>query len=464
MRIRSWYSLGVTTVVITALFVSAAAPVSASSLSTTTHITSTMSTANPGTYNEKSGPRAVSHDGRYSVFSSNSTQLTFNDVNGMSDIFAYDRTTKQVQLISRSPYGPQSNGFSYGPTISPDGRYVVFLTYATNITPGEDVCAGGGTCVNIIVHDRYTKQNTMVNKATDNRRLVPSALGGATLSHDGRYVVFNTSSDLSPSDNNFSSDVVVRDLQTGVTTPVSVNSSGNFVSGSNEAASISYDGQRIAFTSRAPLVPGDTNNSYDVYFRDMQANTIKRVSNATGGQQGNNSSNHPAISGNGKFIAFDSVATNLVLSDTNGKTDTFLHDIQAGSTKRISASSKGVQGNGESQMPDISHDGKYVVYTSSASNLVRADDNSHYDVFRYYKDVSLTRRINVRSGNGAPAVGGGSYEPSVSGDGKAVFYDSDATNLVTPAPSPPYYHFYLTYNPVVDIPFYDPNDVFDIMY
>ncbi len=464
MRTRSWYSLGVTTVVATALFVSSVAPASASSLSTTTHITSAMTAFSPAAYTEKSGPRAVSHDGRYSVFSSSSNQLTFNDVNGMSDIFAYDRTTKQVQLISRSPYGPQSNGFSYGATISADGRYVAFLTYATNITPGEIACPSGGPCVNIVVHDRYTKSNKIVNKATDDSRLAPAALGGVTLSYDGRYIAFNTASSLSSTDNNFSADVVVRDLQTSVTTPASVDSNGNFVNGSSETASISYDGQRVAFTSRAPLVSGDTNNSDDIYFRDMQTNTIKRVSNATNGQQANNNSYHSVISGNGTFIAFDSAASNLVPNDTNGAYDVFLYDIQSGTTKRISTTTKGDQGNGASQLPDISHDGKSVIYCSSASNLVGADNNGHYDIFRYYKDASLTRRINVQSGNGTPAVGGGSYEPSVSGDGKAVFYDSDATNLVKQAPNPPYRHLYLTYDPVIDIPFYDPNDILDLLY
>jgi Tol biopolymer transport system component len=147
---------------------------------------------------------------------------------------------------------------------------------------------------------------------------------------------------------------------------------------------ISADGRFVAFQSAASnLVPGDTNGAQDIFVRDRQTGTTRRVSVGPGGVQTNAeaSSGVPAISADGRFVAFESDATNLVPGDTNGAIDVFVRDRQTGTTRRISVGPGGVQGNSDSGGPAISADGRFVAFVSNASNLVPGDSNARFDVF-----------------------------------------------------------------------------------
>lgn len=206
------------------------------------------------------------------------------------------------------------------------------------------------------------------------------------ISLDGRYVTFYSYAwNLISNDQNLASDVFVHDRATGNTTLVSVSSSGVQGNGNSLYPSISIDGRYIAFQSDASnLVVGDTNNRSDIFVHDLVAKTTVRVSvNSKGEQTLIAGSYSPWISANGRYVTFKSIADNLVDGDTKGWNDIFVRDLQTGSTTRVSVSSSGVEGNSDSSIPSISSDGRYVAFLSNANNLVIGDTNLADDIFVY---------------------------------------------------------------------------------
>jgi tricorn protease-like protein len=180
-------------------------------------------------------------------------------------------------------------------------------------------------------------------------------------------------------------------------------------------------------------VPGDTNNAYDVFVRDRQSGTTSRVSLASNGAQGSANSTDPAISADGRFVAFVSNASNLVAGDTNDTGDIFVHDRQTGTTSRVSVASGGTQGSGPSSAPSISADGRFVAFGSDAANLVAGDTNGEPDVFVHDRQTGTTSRVSVAS-DGTQGItifhSDVSFTSSISADGRFIAFDSDHGNLV----------------------------------
>ncbi len=208
--------------------------------------------------------------------------------------------------------------------------------------------------------------------------------GSPFISANGRFVAFRTeASNLVPGDTNGEPDVFVHDLEARRTVRASVGTGGVEGNGDSKfGAALSADGRYVAFTSESTnLVPGDTNGERDIYVRDLKAGTTRRASVGPGGVGGNRESRFPTISANGRFVAFDSRATNLVPGDTNGEFDVFVRDLEKGKTIRISTSTGGAQGDYRSIFGTISADGRVVVFDSDATNLVRGDTNGARDVF-----------------------------------------------------------------------------------
>jgi len=162
----------------------------------------------------------------------------------------------------------------------------------------------------------------------------------------------------------------------GTTERVSLGPNSVQGNDSSWGAALSADGRFVAFSAASNLVPGD-----DVFVRDRRTGTIERVSVSTGGGQSNGNSYFPALSADGRFVAFDSEASNLVPGDTNGISDVFLRDRLMGTTERVSVGPNGVQGNEESDEPALSADGRFVAFGSWASNLVPGDTKDWHDVF-----------------------------------------------------------------------------------
>ena len=248
-------------------------------------------------------------------------------------------------------------------------------------------------------------------------------------------MAFDTiASNLVADDMNERNDVYVRDRELGTTERVSIASDGDPTGGGGIRASISGDGRFVAFYSNVnDLVLGDENGLPDVFshvfVHDREAGTTERVSVASDGAKGNALSFNPAISADGRFVAFNSGATNLVEGDTNGETDFFVHDREAGTTERVSVASDGTQGNGESGGASISADGRFVGFSSLASNLVAGDTNGTSDSFVHDRESGVTERVSLA--NDGTEGNNASGAASISGNGRFAAFNSSANNLVS---------------------------------
>lgn len=241
--------------------------------------------------------------------------------------------------------------------------------------------------------------------------------GGPAISADGRLVAFDSyANNLVSGDTDPFSDAFVRDLGSGTTIHASPGPGGVQGNGNSAIPSISADGRYVAFQSTATnLVHVDTNALQDIFVHDLQTGTTQRVSVDSNGTQANQDSFNAKISRDGRYVAFESTATNLVAGDTSAFSDVFAHDAWTGSTIRVSVDSSGAQGNGRSTKPDISGDGRYVVFESTATNLVPADMNLQTDVFIHDLLTGQTARVSVDS-NGVEG-NGVSLRPAISADG-----------------------------------------------
>jgi len=262
----------------------------------------------------------------------------------------------------------------------------------------------------------------------------------AAISADGRYVVLNSiARNLVPGDTNDASDVFVHNRVSGQTTRISVSTGGLQGNGSSDSAAMSANGRYIVFASTASnLVDGDTNHASDVFLHDQASGVTTRLSVGRSGRQANGPSAMPAISADGRYVAFQSFASNLVRGDTNGLTDAFVRDLATGKTTRVSLTSRGRQarcniGYCESTEPVLSEHGRYVAFQSSATNLVRHDTNRLGDVFVRDRRTGKTTRMSVDSRGrqgGGDRTNNGSNAPAISGNGRYVVFHSADSNLV----------------------------------
>jgi Tol biopolymer transport system component len=330
--------------------------------------------------------------------------------------------TRRVSVTSA---GAQANGLSGGASMAADGSRIAFESYASNLVPMDHNNVG-----DVFVRDLTSNTTTRVSVASDGSD-ANSYSGSPAISADGRYIAFvSDASDLVPGDANRTSDVFVRGLASNTTTRISVASDGSDANSYSGSPAISADGRYIAFVSDASdLVPGDTNGVSDVFVRDLASDTTTRVSIASNGTQADGYSGSPAISADGRYVAFDSDATSFVASDSLGMTDVFVHDMASGTTIRTSVASNGAEANGNSYAPSITSDGRYVALYSDASNLVAGDTNGQDDVFLRDLVSDTTTRVSTTPNGGE--ANGFSGSPSISADGHFVAFDSAASNLAT---------------------------------
>lgn len=254
----------------------------------------------------------------------------------------------------------------------------------------------------------------------------PSVSADAT-----RVAFWSLASNLVVNDTNGVDDVFVRDRTAGTTRRVSVSSSGEQGNGSSNRPALSVDGGLVAFHSDATnLVTGDTNDKSDVFVHNLATATTERVSLSSTGAQGNWDSSNPSISADGRLVAFESQASTLVFGDFNGIADIFVRDRSAATTVRVSVSSAGAEANSPSRWAAISADGQWVAFTSYASNLVAGDTNGREDVFIHDLASSTTTRVSVSAAGVEANQGCGA--PHISRDGRYVAFSTYATTL-TPA-------------------------------
>lgn len=374
---------------------------------------------------------AISDNGRFVAYFSDASNLVPGDTNNWNDVFVQDTLTGKVQRVSVTSTGRQVARGGYQPAISDNGRFVVFASDAPDLVPGDT-----NGFADIFLRDRVAGTTTRVSVASDGSQQIGGGAAAPEISGDGRYIVYwSAATNLVPGDTNDQMDVFRYDRLTRRTIRVSIGSGGtqgNAQSGYPGGPDISNDGRFVVFESEASnLVPNDGNgNVLDVFVRDVAARTTRLVSVASNGTPGNLDSYWPSVSGDGRFVAFNSDATNLVRGDTNGEWDIFVRDLRLGITTRVSVASNGTQADNISYPPDISVDGRYVTFFSIADNLVPGDTNNTWDIFVHDRYTHRTSRASVSS-RGQQA-NGASQLPSISRDGRVVVYESDATNLVRP--------------------------------
>ncbi len=368
-----------------------------------------------------------SADGGVVVFSSSATDLVMGDTNDQLDIFAHDRITGEITRVSVDSDGNQSNGFSFYPSISADGRFVAFQSVATNLVPGDD-----NSRSDIFVHDRVTGETTRASVDSDGIQ----SNGGCfyvSISANGRFVAFwSNATNLVTGDTNHAGDNFVHDRVTGETTRVSVDSDGNQTTTNNGRPSLSADGRFVTFSSGANnLVKGDTDDQVDIIVHDRVTGETTRVSVDSDGNQANDHSyGGTSISADGRFVAFGSLASNLVAEDNNNSWDIFAHDRLTGETTLVSVDFTGTEAAGGSEGPLISADGRFVTFNSHAPNLVNGDTNGRIDTFVHDHITGKTVRLSVNS-DGVEGDDRSLYLPSPSADGRFVAFASSASNLVT---------------------------------
>ncbi len=329
-------------------------------------------------------------------------------------------------------------------------------TYLPTGSPGLDgaLTPDSNNSSDVFVHDRVTDQTTRMSVTTGGDESPPTSFGNTTaftggkgpaISGDGRFVSFNESMALASADTNGNLDIYLRDRDTdgdgvfdeaGQVSTEQVSLSSSEAQGENsQNPDMSPDARYVTFTSFHPFVSTDTNDAADIYLRDRVAGTTTLITRSTSGGPANNHSHRATVSADGRYTAFESGASNLVSSDTNGVYDVFVRDRVAGTTTRASVGPSGEQANAESAVATLSSDGRRVVWTSKATNLVPGDTNDRQDVFvrdlRAPDAAKATSRASLTRNNAQSSGTARTYSSGdVSGDGRYVAFGSDGGDLV----------------------------------
>jgi Tol biopolymer transport system component len=350
--------------------------------------------------NGESGRAAISADGRYVAFVSWASNLVDGDTNGVSDVFVRDRSEGKTERISTASDGTEANDYSGSmdfiwTAMSNDGRYVAFNSAASNLVAGD---TNGRE--DIFVRDLETGETSLVSLDESGQQF-PSHTFLSDISGDGRFVLFDTTGD---------DRLLLRDLSAGST---------EFIADYNGLGTVSGDGRYVAFPSRnASLVPNDTNNKQDIFVFDRQSHAFERVSVDSTGNEANEDSHWPSLSDDGRYVAFTSGASNLIPGDDNGQGDVFVRDRQTGVTTLVSVGENGKPSGGD--LPAISADGRHVAFSLFPQ------------MFVHHLDTRIIEKVTVNS-FGEEANGDtprGIFAPqAISADGRYVAFDSLATNL-----------------------------------
>lgn len=408
-----------------AVFLSAACASSAFAGSDVTVLVS-RATGASGAVGSGLGP-AVSDDGRIVSLGSFSS-LDPDDTDNQSDVFVRDIQANTTVLASRATGGAKANGPSSG-AISGDGRHVLLVSSAANLDPDD---ANGAQ--DVFVRDLIAGTTTLASRAAG---VGTSAAGGAqaSISRDGQRVAFRTTAPLDPSDTNAFNDVYVRDLATDATILVSRLSPGGPAVGDDffDSPAISADGRFAAFSVNA--MPDSANYMLPttLYVRDLAAGTTSLVSRAAGpeGAPGNGGSREPAISADGRFVAFGTTATNLHPGDPSAGTDVLVRDMQSNLVTLVSrrAGPDGQKAaNSFGDTPAISADGRFVAFWG---NALHPDDNDAVIDEILLRDLQTNTLTLVNRASGVNGAKGNSssLSPAISGDGQVVAWQSTSMNL-----------------------------------
>ena len=375
---------------------------------------------------------SMNSDGSLVTFVSQSTNFVAG-VSG-SQIYLHIRQTNQIEVISRDSDTTAVNkgdGVSSDPAISDDGRFVAFVSQSTNLVAGV-------SGQQVYLRDRQTGQTTLISKSSSGVTSNGGVNSSPAISSDGRYIAFvSVATNLGVAGGN--QQIYLHDRVTGITSLISKDNNAVPGDGTSATPAINADGRYIAFASVSTNLGGAGGNQ-QIYIHDRLTGvngTTSLISKDSGGTAGNGNSSTPSVSGDGRFVAFVSGATNIVTGFSVHQV--YLHDRNTGANgtnSLISRDNSGTPnaGNQNSSAPSISSDGRYVAFTSLATNLetsVRGQLNYRHD--RNGPTTSLVSRDNT----GSLVEGNASSEtPSISGNGAFVAFASQASNLLAGGVAP----------------------------
>ncbi len=377
--------------------------------------------------NRSSSFPQISADGRFVAFESTASNLVAGDDNNSSDVFLRDQSNGMTTLVSKSRNGngASADDTSYQAAISATGRYIVFVSSAGDLV-ARNV---NNNKYNIYRYDRDTDITTLVSITDRFADLSNGDSYNPQVTPDGRYVVYESyASNLVDDDQNGSSDIFRIDLQAGRTSRASVSTNEAQGNDHSNNPQITPNGRYIVFQSEAVnLVAGiDANNAPDVFLRDTQLDETFLISVGRNGRS-NRGNYNPQVTPDIHYVVFETDASNLVDNDNNGRSDILVRDLRAGGITRVSVDSNGAQSNSGSYSPQITDDGRRVIFQSHATNLVAGDVNGKFDIFSHDQGDNKTSLVSAKP-DGTQA-NNHSYHPQVTPDGRFVVYESDATNL-----------------------------------
>jgi Tol biopolymer transport system component len=374
--------------------------------------------ADGATANATAFAPSLSNDGTFVTFSSLGDNLVMGDGNDAFDVFLKDLTTGEVVRLSQEKppgQGVQAgNDDSFFSSVSGSGEVVAFDSAANNFANNDTgqrdvfVTEAGSNDVDLvsIVNNQF---------ATD-----PS------ISRDGTKVAFTATAtgraetgDPAPA-NTITSRVFVRDRDDDSLTEASTAENGDFADEASSDPDLSANGNFVAFTSDATnLLGADANPGTDVYVKSLLNDSVRNASTTADGDQGFGGSSNASISGNGRFVAFQSEAA-FVAEDSGGGSDVYLKDLKSGAIKLVTLNEDGIQANGDSFTPSISDDGRYVAFRSEADNLVSGDTNDRADIF--VADTKTGEFLRFALAEDTSAALPDLVEPTISGDGSLVAF------------------------------------------
>ena len=368
----------------------------------------------------------VSESGRFYVFDSDATDLVTSPVISSRDIFRHDVETGTTELVSVSPSGTDSaNDFCYDTNCSSDGRYVVWRTRATNLTPTPPATPG----MHGYLRDMQTGVTTQVDQLPG--VAIPGELIRLYISADAKYILIRTEGAFDPADDNGWDDLYRYEVATGVLVPVSVTSAGVFGASGVRFSSFSDDGRFAVFTSQSsdlsdPPLP----NGAWVFLKDMQTGELTHVSQGLQAPTQSFYNTAPAISGDGSTIAFMSFDSSLAPGDTNDDIDIIVRDRVSGAMEIASLSTSGSQVTSISWFTplDLNSDGRFLAFDSRVAGFVPNDTNFSSDVFIRDRVAETTTRVGLQYDGGQ--LGRGAHSASISGDGRRIAFATSAKQVI----------------------------------
>lgn len=393
-----------------------------------------LSVGNNGLEGDGSSFHAYSsYDGRYVAFESYARNWAYDGSGSTNyaDIFVRDTEAETTTKLTYGITGGTGNDKSFFPSVSADGRYIAYLSYASNLVPGDTNGSNPWEVegLDVFLYDQQYGSTSRVSLNEFGEQIDGESVGVITPS--GKYIVFfsNASNVMSPPTIDGVTYLYIRDWQANTITRITQTIDNLPPSGILHQVATDYDANYIAFSSDySNLVPNDTNGLQDVFLYNRQTGSTILVSRNPAGFSANGLSGRPQLSSNGQYLAFSSVASDLVPGDTGGFEDVFLYEIATGNLQRISVTSGGADSNGDNKEPTICENGRYIAWTSGANNYTPLDINVYNDVYFYDTFEGVVRLVSKDMNGYSP--NGAAHRAWVSTDCRYIIFASDSDNMI----------------------------------